>query len=192
MSRGGRVAAAAIVIAGAGFLGFFGYRFLAARGGAGRPSERALVATLARSETPSGAQATSAAGLGARVPEQLPDLGFPDRKGTVRHLADWRGRPLIVNFWATWCAPCRREIPLLERLERSHAAEHLQVVGIAVDDRAAVLKYANAMKIDYPVLIGGENGGLQAIDALGMADVLPFTVFADGQGQILTVKVGEL
>ncbi len=138
------------------------------------------------------AQDQSAAEPPASIPQQLPDIAFPDRDGRPRKLSDWRGRPLVVNFWATWCEPCRREIPLLESLLHGGSAGRLQIVGIAVDDRDPVLQYASTMKIDYPVLIGGEDGGLKAISSFGMAAVLPFTVFADSHGRILTVKVGEL
>lgn len=114
-----------------------------------------------------------------------------DRAGVRRKLSEWKGRPLVINFWATWCEPCRREIPLLLRLRQEHAADGLEVVGIAVDSRDAVLKYAQDMHIDYPVLIG-EQEGLQAVQSFGMETVLPFSVFADTQGRIVTLKVGEL
>ena len=114
-----------------------------------------------------------------------------DSAGVRRMLSEWKGRPLVINFWATWCEPCRREIPLLLRLRQEHAADGLEVVGIAVDSRDAVLKYAQEMHIDYPVLIG-EQEGLQAVQSFGMETVLPFSVFADTQGRIVTLKVGEL
>jgi thiol-disulfide isomerase/thioredoxin len=97
----------------------------------------------------------------------------------------------MVNFWATWCDPCRREIPLLKSLRHERAGESLEVVGIAVDFKDAVLDYTRKIGIDYPVLIG-EKDGTAAIDAFGLDTVFPFTVFADTQGRIFTVKVGEL
>ncbi len=206
MSPGKRVAVAVLLVAAAGPAGFFTYRTLLARHLLPEPKERQLTAELADSSRPSAAAPALAPGSAApspaaseapetpekAIPEQLPDIAFPDRQGALRKLSDWRGRPLLVNFWATWCEPCRREIPLLESLLRSGGADRLQIVGIAVDDRDPVLKYASDMKIDYPVLIGGTDGGLKAIDTFGMAEVLPFSVFADGQGRILTMKVGEL
>jgi peroxiredoxin len=125
------------------------------------------------------------------IPSQLPDIALPGPDGVTHRLADWKGRPVLVNFWATWCDPCRREIPLLKTLRHEHSAEGLQVVGIAVDSKEAVRQYTAAHGIDYPVLIG-EQGGLAAVSALGMDTVLPFSVFADRSGRIVTLKVGEL
>lgn len=126
------------------------------------------------------------------IPETLPDVSLPDRDGTRRSLASWKGRPLIINFWATWCGPCREEIPLLNALRKERAADRLEVVGIAIDEQQAVLKYAKEIGIDYPVLMG-EQEGYEAAEHFGVASlVLPFSVFADSQGRIVTLKVGEL
>jgi thiol-disulfide isomerase/thioredoxin len=125
------------------------------------------------------------------IPADLPDIALADADGVKHKLSEWKGRPLMINFWATWCAPCRHEIPLLKRLRREHADEGLEVVGIAVDFRDAVQHYAREMGIDYPLLIG-EQDGLDAIAAFGMDTVFPFTVFADAQGRIVTLKIGEL
>jgi thiol-disulfide isomerase/thioredoxin len=128
---------------------------------------------------------------GHPIPESLPDISLPDSDGTPHRLADWAGKPLVVNFWATWCEPCRREIPLLEDLRHENHQNAFEVVGIAIDHRDSVAKYIRDMKIDYPVLVG-ERGGLEAAAAFGMEPVLPFSVFADAQGRIVTLKIGEL
>jgi thiol-disulfide isomerase/thioredoxin len=125
------------------------------------------------------------------IPLALPELTLPDAKGVNHRLSDWAGHPLVVNFWATWCEPCRREIPLLIKLRHERAAHGVAIVGIAIDFRAAVVKYASAAAIDYPLLIG-EDAGFDTVDAFGMDLVFPFTVFADRQGRIVAVKVGEL
>jgi thiol-disulfide isomerase/thioredoxin len=128
----------------------------------------------------------------SQLAERLPDFRLADREGTPRSLADWPDKALIVNFWATWCAPCRREIPLLQRLQREHAAEGFQVIGVAVDFRDKVLAYADEMKIDYPLLIG-EQEALDAASAFGIEAVgLPFTVFSDRRGRIVAAHLGEL
>jgi thiol-disulfide isomerase/thioredoxin len=125
------------------------------------------------------------------VPSIVPALELPDLAGKAHSLRSFVGRPLIINFWATWCEPCRREIPLLEQLLHSHRAEKLQIVGIAVDFRQAVQDFVRAERIEYPVLVGEEDG-FAAVQRFGMEPVLPFSVFADSQGDILAVKIGEL
>jgi thiol-disulfide isomerase/thioredoxin len=122
----------------------------------------------------------------------LPVFQLADRSGQPRSLQDWPGQPLIVNFWATWCAPCRREIPLLQQIQRDHGAEGFQVIGIAVDFRDKVLAYADEMRIEYPLLIG-EQEALDAAAAFGVGVVgFPFTIFSDRQGRIVTAHIGEL
>jgi len=136
----------------------------------------------------SGSEAEAAA---PTIPDTLPQIALADRDGKMRTLGDWKGRPLMVNYWATWCGPCRREIPLLNELRARSPAANLEIIGIAVDFRDDVLKYASETPIDYPLLIGEEDG-LAAVQAMGMEAGFPFTVFADSQQRILTVKVGEL
>lgn len=128
----------------------------------------------------------------SQLAETLPSFQLADRDGTMRSLADWPDQSLIVNFWATWCAPCRREIPLLQKLQSEHSAEHFQVIGVAVDFRDKVLAYADEMQIDYPLLIG-EQEALDAASSFGIEAVgLPFTVFSDRRGRIVTAHLGEL
>jgi thiol-disulfide isomerase/thioredoxin len=126
------------------------------------------------------------------VPETLPDVTLPDGSGTPHSLVSWQGKPLIINFWATWCGPCREEIPLLNTLRKERAADELEVIGIAIDEQQAVLKFAKEIGIEYPVLMG-EQEGYEAAEKFGVASlVLPFSVFVDRQGRIVTLKVGEL
>ena len=128
---------------------------------------------------------------GRVVPETVPDVQLPDLSGRRRSLRAFLGHPLIINFWATWCEPCRREMPLLARLRAQHQGQGLEIVGVAVDFPNAVQQYLRRNPVPYP-LLAGETQGLTAIDAFGMQPVLPFSVFADGRGNILAVKLGEL
>ncbi len=126
------------------------------------------------------------------IPEYRPNVTLSDRDGKPRTLSEWDGKPLIINFWATWCAPCRREIPMLNALAKEEAYAEFEVIGIAIDFRDDVLKYLEKMPIDYTVLIG-EQDGMAAARAFGMESIgLPFTAFTDRQGRIATIHVGEL
>jgi thiol-disulfide isomerase/thioredoxin len=122
----------------------------------------------------------------------LPQFQLADRDGQLRSLQDWPDQALIVNFWATWCAPCRREIPLLLELQREHGPEGFQVIGIAADFRDKVLAYADEMKIDYPLMIG-EQEALDAAASFGVQAIgFPFTVFSDRRGRVVAAHLGEL
>lgn len=146
-----------------------------------------------------GVPATGETGGGAQsgrkpsrvIPAVLPDFALATVEGPLRKLSSFQHPSLIVNFWATWCAPCRREIPLLRQLRNERGERGVEVLGIAVDFREDVLKYAAKIGLDYPLLIGEEDG-LAAADAFGIDPVFPFTVFADAKRRIVAVKVGEL
>jgi thiol-disulfide isomerase/thioredoxin len=126
------------------------------------------------------------------LPQVLPEFTLEDRDGSKRSIRGWTGKSMVVNFWATWCAPCRREIPLLKELQQAHGDAGFQVVGVAVDFRDDVLKYAKDISIDYPILIG-EQDGLDAVTKFGLGTVgFPFTVFTDNQQRIVATHVGEL
>ena len=126
------------------------------------------------------------------IPEMRPDVTLADRDGQSRSLSEWDGKPLVINFWATWCAPCRREIPMLNALAAEQAAAGVEGIGIAIDFREDVLKYLEKMPIHYTVLIG-EQDGMSAARAFGMESIgLPLTAFTDLQGRIVTIHVGEL
>jgi thiol-disulfide isomerase/thioredoxin len=127
-----------------------------------------------------------------KIPEILPHFLLADQNGKKRSLQEWSGRPVMVNFWATWCAPCRREIPLLNQLRVRHSAQRLEIIGIAVDFRDDVIKYAQTTPISYPLLIGEEDG-LEAMKAFGMEGAgFPFTFFADSKQRIVAMRLGEL
>ncbi len=144
-----------------------------------------------QTSSPAPIPAPSGASRPGAIPELMPDFSLATREGPPRRLSSFKEPTLVVNFWATWCAPCRREIPLLKSLRSKRIASGVEVVGIAVDFREDVLQYASAMDISYPLLIGEEDG-LDAANAFGMDMVFPFTVFADAKRQIIALKVGEL
>jgi thiol-disulfide isomerase/thioredoxin len=120
----------------------------------------------------------------------LPDFSMPNVAGEPQSLRSWPGKPLLINFWATWCGPCLREIPMLKELQT--ARPDLQVVGIAVDKPDLVAKFAENMQFNYAILVG-QSEGFAAAAALGVnIYALPATAFAAGDGSILAVYTGEL
>lgn len=127
-----------------------------------------------------------------KIPEHLPEFSLAGRTGKPTPIATWRGKSLIINFWATWCAPCRHEIPLLQSIRREWLDRNVEVVGIAVDYRDKVVAYADELKIDYPLMIG-EDDALDVARAFGVdSPAFPFTVFTDRRGEVVALYVGEL
>jgi thiol-disulfide isomerase/thioredoxin len=139
--------------------------------------------------TTSDAPATGAVSS-TSLPEQLPDFVLNDVRGEPRSIREWAGKPLLINFWATWCAPCRREMPLLQALHSSQ--NQLQVLGIAIDRQSDVQSYLAEAGISYPSLVG-ETDAIAVSDLFGLNGLgLPFSVLVGSQGEILTVFVGEI
>lgn len=148
-----------------------------------------------------GVAAAAAAGgffLGPKLLERPAEAGalkgvqFEDLAGRMRHLQEWQGRLLLLNFWATWCAPCREEIPILIAAREKYASNGVEIIGIAIDVAAKVGEYAASMKISYPILIA-DSGGLDLMRRLGNSTGgLPYTVLVDRQGVLLKRKLGAL
>jgi thiol-disulfide isomerase/thioredoxin len=127
----------------------------------------------------------------APVHEPRVSFTLPDTSGTLRSLDEWRGRPLLVNFWATWCAPCRREIPLLKKAQAAHG-DDLQIIGVAVDYLEEVLAYAETAQFNYPVLVGQEEA-MAAAETSGVEFLgLPFTMVISADGRLIKSHIGEI
>lgn len=159
-----------------------------ARGGMPVPVGEASAPTASDLEGPSEVSSMPP----AKIPDRLPDFSLKNREGNATSITTWAGKSLVINFWATWCAPCRREIPLLQDVSRKWSARDVAVVGIAVDHRDQVVAYADELKIGYPLLIG-EQDALDVAAAFGVeSPVFPFTVFTDRRGEVVALYVGEL
>ncbi|MBI1398138.1 MAG: redoxin family protein [Betaproteobacteria bacterium] len=110
--------------------------------------------------------------------------------GAPTSLDKWHGKVLVVNFWATWCAPCRKEIPEFVRMQQALGAQGLQFVGIAIDDRDKVRTFVREAGINYPILIG-ELNAVDLAKSLGNdLGALPFTVVFDRNGQVIQTELG--
>ncbi|HUK04122.1 MAG TPA: TlpA disulfide reductase family protein [Burkholderiales bacterium] len=124
--------------------------------------------------------------------EALRSARFADLDGRIRGLAEWKGRILVCNFWATWCAPCREEIPLLMAARKKYAPFGAEIVGIAIDNPSKVREFTASFKITYPILLA-ETDGLDLMRQLGNSGGgLPYTVVADRGGDLAHRKLGAL
>jgi thiol-disulfide isomerase/thioredoxin len=117
---------------------------------------------------------------------------FPRLEGGMESLERWRGRVLVVNFWATWCTPCREEIPLFVRMQERYGARGLQFIGIAIDQPEKVAEFAREFRINYPLYIAGADALALARAAGNRPGVLPFTLLIDRTGAIVGQHIGEL
>ncbi len=113
-----------------------------------------------------------------------------DLQGQSQPLGQWRGKVLVVNFWATWCTPCREEIPAFVRLQEKYRAQGLQFVGIAIDQRDPVQAFAREFGMNYPVLLGGIETVEMSRRAGNHVGALPFTLIIDRSGKIVASKLG--
>lgn len=122
----------------------------------------------------------------------LLNLTLVDANGNKQAVAQWRGKVLVANFWATWCAPCREEMPEFSRVSEQYAGKGVQFVGIGIDTVDNLRKFNKEMQVAYPLLIG-EGNAMQAASAVGnnlMA--LPFTAILSRSGKVTRVKLGKM
>ena len=183
------LAIAAVVIGTAlGFGGFYGFGALK-QTASGDPACRGAV-DIARRIAPL-AQGEVAALTMATTPLRLPDLAFADADGVPKKLSDWRGKTLLVNLWATWCVPCRKEMPALETLQTKLEGPGFEVVAINIDTRdsdkpKSFLKEANLTRLGY--FNDQKAKVFQDLKAVGRALGMPTSILVDGQGcEIATI-----
>jgi thiol-disulfide isomerase/thioredoxin len=174
---GGAVVAGAL----AGLAGVYGIGAFTRN--VGDPSCRPAV-DIARRIAPM-ARGEVAAMAVAEAPLRLPDLGFRDRAGAERRLSDWRGRTVLLNLWATWCIPCRMEMPALDRLEQTLGDPHFEVVAVNIDTRDANKPFAWLEEVGVHRLAYYADPSAKAFQDLklaGRAIGLPTTVLVDPAG----------
>jgi thiol-disulfide isomerase/thioredoxin len=117
---------------------------------------------------------------------------FPDLAGERQGIEQWRGKVLVVNFWATWCTPCREEIPVFVSMQKQYGPQGLQFVGIAIDQADKVQAFASEFGMNFPVLLGGLDAVELARTLGNKAGVLPYTVVIGRDGRVVSTKVGAV
>jgi len=117
-------------------------------------------------------------------------LALPDADGHEQRLDQWKGRVIVVNFWATWCVPCREEMPRFVKAQQEFGPRGLQFVGIAVDQPDKIRQFASELALNYPSLVGG-YGALELSKTLGnRVMALPFTIILDRKGRVAYTQLG--
>ncbi len=120
------------------------------------------------------------------------ELTFDDADGRPQPMAQWKGGPLVVNFWATWCPPCVEEMPDLQRIRDEYRARGVEVVGIGIDNPTKIREFRDRFGITLPLLVAGA-GGTELSRTLGnRTGVLPYTVLVAHDGQVVQRKIGQI
>jgi thiol-disulfide isomerase/thioredoxin len=137
---------------------------------------------------------SNVASLRAQTPPEKapPSLILRDLQGRERRLADYRGKIVVLNFWATWCTPCLKEMPLLVSLQTRYADKGVQVIAASADDdstKAQIPAFVKKLKMNFPVWVGATTEHMQN---LGLGSALPATAFIDRDGKILDQMIGTL
>lgn len=117
---------------------------------------------------------------------------FDQPDGSPLSLESFRGRPLVINFWATWCPPCVEEMPLLDRFFQQNSSKGWQIVGIAIDQPSAVRRFLAAQPVHYPIALGGLNGNHLGRQLGNETGSLPYTLVLDARGHVMQQKLGRL
>lgn len=127
-----------------------------------------------------------------KKPQPAPTVHLTLADGRKVTLDEWKGKLLLINFWATWCAPCRKEMPALMDAQKRYGARGLQIIGPALDDEKSVRELATKLKINYPVM--ADDGNVEpAMMLLGNAEGgLPYSVLIDPQGRIVKTVLGDM
>jgi len=137
-------------------------------------------------------ETTSTATAPAKAAVAATDFSLPDLEGEQRSLQQWRGKVVMLNFWAPWCPPCRKEIPAFIELQEKYAARGFTIVGITLDTQENAQVFADTMGINYPVLIAEDKGIELAGNYGNTLGALPYTAIIDRQGHVVFTHRSEL
>ncbi len=120
------------------------------------------------------------------------EASFPDAQGRPQSLKQWSGKVLVVNFWATWCPPCREEMPGFSRLQTQYSGNGVQFIGIGVDDADKIQQYQKESPVSYPLLVAGLETMSLTAQLGNRTEGLPFTVFVDRLGRLHSTRIGRM
>lgn len=134
--------------------------------------------------------AVAAAAAPAGPVDALFSQSMNDASGANHALARWKGKPLVVNFWAPWCGPCVQEMPELNQLAIASAAAHINVIGIGIDTPTNIAEFASRLKISYPLYVAGMSGTELARQFGNSGGGLPYTVLIGADGKLLKQRIG--
>lgn len=123
---------------------------------------------------------------------RLAEIRFPDLKGQYQTLAQGKGQVQVVNYWATWCPPCRHEMPELSAMAQDYQSAGVRFVGIAVDDMIAVTRYVASAPVAYPIWLGDPASMALTAELGNRSQSLPFTLVLDREGRITYAKLGRI
>jgi thiol-disulfide isomerase/thioredoxin len=123
---------------------------------------------------------------------RLMTKNYADLQGRLLSLQQWSGKVLVVNFWATWCPPCREEMPGFSRLQKKYAGNGVQFVGIGIDDADKIQQYQKEFPVDYPLAVAELDAMALTAELGNTTEGLPFTVFIDRSGRMHSAKVGRM
>lgn len=126
----------------------------------------------------------------ASVSSTLPPVTLPDLNGKQVNLTDFKGKVLVVNLWAAWCPPCRKEMPEFVKLQKELAPKGVQFVGLGIDEDDAIRNFAQQVGTNYPILLGGEDGDQLLLTFGDIQGALPYTVLVDRSGKIRDRHLG--
>jgi len=146
---------------------------------------------LLQDEATGSRHSTEAASANSILGQSRPDFSLPDLMAQTRSIDEWDGKVLLVNFWATWCPPCKREIPGFIKVREQLGADKFEVIGIAIDNRNAVSDFIRSTDIPYPILYGEREASRISSDYGNRMGGLPYSVLIDRQGIIRMTKTGE-
>ena len=122
-----------------------------------------------------------------------PDFMLPDLSGLMRNVNEWNGKVLIVNFWATWCPPCVREMPMFVEAQTTFSPQGVQFVGIAIDSATNVSEFVKDFEGNYPLLVGTQEATIEIAYQFGNeVGVLPYTAVVNPAGKVVFTHMGEM